>query len=105
MSPPHPPSNSLSLVPTFPTLSQPSLLFLPPSPHPFSVCDSQKRGEERREHVRSPEIPPGPGEQRGVVLLALRGAESRHQRPVPVPHLPRWPGHPGLSWPGAEQSG
>lgn len=74
-----------------------------PSSLKLSVCDSEERGEECSEHVRSPEIPLGSGEQRGVVLLALCGVESRHQRPVPVPHLPRWPGHPGLSWPGAEQ--
>lgn len=97
------------LPPLLACLSPPSrLLVLPPpvfsSLRPVSVCDSQERGEECGEHVRSPEIPLGSGEQRGVVVL-LRGAESLRQRPVPVPHLPRRPGHPGLSWPGAEQSG
>lgn len=70
-----------------------------------SVCDSEERGEERSEHVRSQKIPIRSGEQRGVVLLALCGVESRPEWPVPVPHLPCWPGHPGLSWSGAEQSG
>lgn len=116
LSPPHPPFLSLSLVPTFPALSIPpsSPVFSPTSSLPFGsssfslnlpVRHSEERGEECSEHVRSPKVPLGSGEQRGVVLLALCGVKSRNQRPVPVPHLPRRPGHPGLSWPGAEQSG
>lgn len=71
----------------------------------LSVCDRQECGEECSEHVRSPKIPLRTREQWGVVLLSLCGIESCPQWPVPVPHLPRWPGHTGLSWSGADQSG
>lgn len=93
-------SASLSLMPFFPPYYFASSFILN-----LSVCDSQERGEECSEHVRSPKIPLRSGEQWGVIILALCGVESRPQWPVPVPHLPRWPGHPGLSWSGAEQSG
>lgn len=125
VSPPcHPPFHSPRLVPTLPICPSlphtlmPFLCFLgffvffftltlPSFLTPLAVCDSQERGEECSEHVRSQKIPPGPGEQRGVVVLLLPfcGAESGPQWPVGVPHLPRRPGHPGLSWSGAEQSG
>lgn len=84
---------------------------LPPSPSYSAVGDSKERGEECGQHVRSQKVPPGPGEQRSVFASALlllssrRAAEPGPQRPVGVPHLPRWPGHPGLSWSGAQQSG
>lgn len=78
------------------------LLHHPPS---LSVCDSQERWEECGEHVRSPEISLGSREQRSVVIHTISGSEPLHQWPLPVPHLSRWPGHPGLSWPGAEYSG
>lgn len=71
----------------------------------LSVCDSQERGEECSEHVRSSKIPLGFGEQWGVLLLILSGFESCYQRSIPIPHLSRWPGNLSLSWSGAEQPG
>jgi len=115
--PPPPLSSFFSLSRPYPPFSPDSLLhvfLLRPFPlhlsysflHRLSVRHSQECREECSEHVRSPKVPPGSGEQRRVVLLlAVRVVESRRHRPVPVLHLPRWPGHPGLSWPGAEQSG
>lgn len=105
-----PPFHSPCLVPTLPPclllflLCSSSLALSHQPLLNLSVGDSQERGEERRQHVRSPEIPLRSGEQRGVFLRGPCGVESRPQRPVPVSHLPRWPGHPGLSWSGAQQS-
>lgn len=44
---------------------------------PLPVCDSQERGEECSQHVRSPKVPPGSGEQWSVVIIAPGGAEPR----------------------------
>lgn len=103
---PQPPFHSLSMVPTFPTLSlpcssscfsllPPSFLFismsiplvpvftgfsspLPSLSRSLPVCDSQECGEECSQHVRSPKIPLGSREQWSGVFLTPCGTECWH---------------------------
>lgn len=101
-------SHSLSMSgANIPSMSFALFIFSPSFSSPLlnpSVGDSEECGEERCEHVRSPEIPLRSGEQWGVFLLTPCGVESHPQWPVAISHLPCWPGHPGLSWSGAKQS-